>query len=114
MSSRGKYFGQKSLLFPPALYANMLISSLFSAAKSDQSCLYIPLARSAEITEYLVLKMAESVMNDQEKWDFSILTEITDVQKNEIWKSKRVSVIQFSFTCIFRFCFSIGLSDEMI
>lgn len=62
--ARVNILAKKPLFIPPPLFQKTIISSLFPVTKNSQNrCIWSPLARSAEIFEYLVLILAETIIN---------------------------------------------------
>ena len=94
--NKGKYFGQKCLFLPQPLSENMLITSLFSGNKNNQNYeIWFHLARSAEIFEYIVLTLAETVINGKK------------TGKNRGNRRKTGKILGFRFSCstLFLPCF---------
>ena len=98
--TKGEYFGQKCLFFPHPLSKNKLISSLFSGNRNIQNYeIWSHLARSAEIFEYLVLRLAETVINGKK----------TGKNRPNRLKTGKILGVRFSFLALFLHSFSESL-----
>ena len=90
--SKGKYFGQKCLFLPHSLSKNKLISSLFFGNRNNQNYeIWSHLARSAEIFEYLVLTLAETVINGKK----------TGKNRPNRLKTGKILGVRFSYLALF-------------